>query len=85
MRKIIILILTVILTCSCNEDRRRKWMVVIDTGYGKATDTVYVIGDHICQRGWHSVEVYKHREPTFPPQYPSNIFEDVKYVKEVEK
>lgn len=43
MRQIIILILTVILFCSCAPDRHRKWMVVVEP-LGKPADTIYVEG-----------------------------------------
>lgn len=51
MRQIIILILTIILTCSCS-DRHRKWMVIVEP-LGKPADTIYVEGDHITDTGYH--------------------------------
>lgn len=84
MRKIVALVLITLLFCSCAPDRHRKWMLIIDTGMGRANDTVYVEGDHIYQGGWHSVEVYQFRDPTLLPQYPSDVFNDVKYAKEIE-
>ena len=82
MRQIIILILTVILFCSCAPDRHRKWMVIVEP-LGKPADTIYVEGDHIENIGYHGINVYDKRGGFFYINYPSSVVMDVRYAVEV--
>lgn len=83
MRKVITLILTVFLFCSCAKDRHRKWMVIVEP-LGKPVDTIYVEGDHIEYTGYHGINVYDKRRGGFLRiNYPSSVIMDVRYAVEI--